>query len=269
MTKEEKTEKWKPIKDFEEYEVSNFGRVRRCNYYMNYWGKKKKFVREHILNQSEHRDGYLHVVLHKKDKYISKLVHRLVANAFIPNPYNLPQVNHKDEDKQNNFVYLRQDGSVDLKKSNLEWCTSKYNNNYGTRRERISKAQKNGILSKPVEMYDKKGCFIQDFPSVMEASRVTGICNSGITSCCNGHKHYSQCGGFQWKYKGSEKIIKNIEKTTRIYQLSKNGEQVNVFKNISEASASTGILRTSILNNLSNRSKSAGGYIWMKRQDKN
>lgn len=256
MTNEEK-EKWKPIKDFEEYEVSNYGRVRRCNFYKNYWGKKKEFVREHILTPSKHNDGYLHIMLHKGHKYVGKLVHRLVAEAFIPNPHHLPQVNHKDEEKTNNNI------------DNLEWCTSKYNNNYGTRRERISKAQKNGILSKTVEMYDKKGCFIQDFPSVMEASRFTGICNSGITSCCNGHKHYSQCGGFQWKYKGSEKTIKNIEKTTRIYQLSKNGEQVNVFKTISEASASTGILRTSILNNLSNRSKSAGGYIWMKRQEKN
>lgn len=119
---------WKPIKGYEGlYEVSNLGRVRsldRCVVYAN--GQvhihRGKILRPGISN------GYMQVHLCKCGDMKQPLVHRLVADAFIPNPENLPQVNHKDENPSNNEV------------SNLEWCTSEYNINYGTRKEKVMKS---------------------------------------------------------------------------------------------------------------------------------
>lgn len=111
---------WRSVKCYEGlYDVSSYGNIRRL--LKN--GKIKPI--KLVTTQS----GYVVVTLCNKGQRVVA-VHRLVAEAFIPNPDNLPQVNHKDEDKTNNNV------------ENLEWCTSKYNNNYGTRCERISKANK-------------------------------------------------------------------------------------------------------------------------------
>lgn len=105
--------KTKIIKDFENYQITDTGKV------INAKTKKE-------LKQRE-KKGYMNVSLFKKGKKINKLVHRLVAEAFIPNPDNYPQVNHKDENSKNNNV------------ENLEWCTQKYNMNYGTLKERQRK----------------------------------------------------------------------------------------------------------------------------------
>ena len=101
---------WKIIKGFTDYKVNENGEV--------YSIKRNK-----ILKQYE-KKNYLGVYLYQDNKKKFRLVHRLVANAFIPNPNNLPQINHKDENSKNNNV------------KNLEWCTQKYNNNYGTYKER-------------------------------------------------------------------------------------------------------------------------------------
>ena len=82
------------------------------------------------------------VQLWNKQKCFQTFVHRLVAQAFIPNPNNLPQVNHKDENPLNNCVWVNEDGSINYDKSNLEWCTAKYNTNYGTCIKRRSEKQK-------------------------------------------------------------------------------------------------------------------------------
>ena len=109
---------WRKIPGFEDYTVSNLGRV------MNKHGR--------IMKQSNHKQGYKLIGLKKDKKLYGKQVHRLVALAFIPNPDNLPQVNHKDECKNNNCV------------DNLEWCDAKYNINYGTGISR-SVASRKGI----------------------------------------------------------------------------------------------------------------------------
>lgn len=107
---------WKPVKGWEgRYEVSNLGRVKSAQ------GKNKG----KILSQNS-QQGYMQVFLSQKGIGRNHLVHRLVAEAFIPNPLNLPQVNHKDETRSNNKV------------DNLEWCTQIYNVNYGTRLRRMS-----------------------------------------------------------------------------------------------------------------------------------
>ena len=165
---EEKDEVWCPIKGFEGlYEVSDQGRVRSL-----------KFGKERILKPVRTPKGYLQVSLYKNGKMKPIRIHRLVAQTFIPNPDNLPEVNHKDENKENNSVH------------NLEWCDSKYNNNYGTRTDRCSK---------PVLQFTKSGEFVKEWKSAMDVERNLGYFHNNISYCCTGR--YKSAYGFIWKYK--------------------------------------------------------------------
>lgn len=251
MKQEDKElEIWKPIPNYEEYEVSTFGRVKRLAYNKYVCGGSFQHCNERVLASQPRKNGYQAVVLSKKGVVKSFLIHRLVALTFIPNPYNLPQVNHKDENPSNNCV------------GNLEWCDQKYNSNYGTSKNRIALKLKNGLLSKPVQQYCTDGTFVREYPSAIEASRQLGLNVSGIISCCNCHPKHKTCGNYQWKYSNSNKEIVDIR--TWIVQLTKEGKQIYSYKSLTEASTSTGISRTSISNNLSNKSKSAGGFVWKK-----
>lgn len=170
-------EEWRDIKGYEGlYQVSNEGRVRSLNYHM------QKGV-ERILLSSINTGGYLQVVI--DDKPVR--VHRLVAEAFISNPSNLPYVNHKDEDKTNNNV------------DNLEWCTPEYNSNYGTRNKRmIDKLTNRKDLSKPIGQYTKQGILINKFPSIQEAERQLGFAHNNICKCLK-HK-IKTAYGYIWEY---------------------------------------------------------------------
>ena len=136
-------EEWRPVVGYEGlYEVSSYGRVKSLDKY----DSMNRFLRGRILRLFTDGLGYLRAQLYSNSKRKSFLVHRLVAQAFIPNPDNLPQVNHRDENPSNDNV------------DNLEWCDGKYNVNYGTRIDRIRDIRlKNGTytgLSK--EEYRKK-----------------------------------------------------------------------------------------------------------------
>ena len=140
---------------FPNYTITDDGRVFSLDYM--HTGKKNELKPRLCC-------GYNRITLCKdgKEKYI--LIHRLVALAFIPNPYNLPQVNHKDENKKNNNV------------SNLEWCSIKYNNTYGTRLERCAEKQLNRKdKSRAVKQFTKDGKFIAEYPSIAEVERRTGF----------------------------------------------------------------------------------------------
>lgn len=108
--------RWRSIKGFEDYEVSEYGLV--------YSKKRKRILKNRTKN------NYIYVFLYNEDGRKQKAVHRLVAEAFLENPYHYPQINHKDENPANNCV------------DNLEWCTSKYNCNYGTHNRKISERLK-------------------------------------------------------------------------------------------------------------------------------
>ena len=171
-------EHWKAIAGYEGlYEVSDLGRV-----------KSLKHGKDKILKPQKDTSGYLQVGIRKYGQRKFLLVHRLVAEAFIPNSQGLDTVNHKDEDKTNNTV------------SNLEWMSMKDNINYGSRNKRVSETQINDKnKSKAVQMFDKStGELLASFPSTMEAWRVTGIDHSHISTCCNGK--YKSSGGYIWRY---------------------------------------------------------------------
>ena len=172
------------------YKVSNLGRILSLNYHRE--------GRAELMNPGETKDGYFQVELSKNGKTKTCRVHRLVAFTFLENPENLPQVNHKDEDKTNNFVFLNEDGTVNKEKSNLEWKSPKENSNHGTRNERISKAMTNGKLSKPVLQLSLSGELIREWPSVMECSR-NGYDFRNVSACCLGKRKTAY--GFRWEYK--------------------------------------------------------------------
>lgn len=171
------------------YKVSNLGRILSLNY--NHTGKPG------LMNPVDVGTGYLQVGLWKNKKTKLCYVHRLVAEAFLENPENLPEVNHKDEDKTNNFVFLNENGSVDKEKSNLEWKNHRDNCNHGTRNERIAKAQTNGKQSKKVIQLSLDGELIREWESTQECGR-NGFDQSHVSACCRGELKTHK--GFRWEY---------------------------------------------------------------------
>ncbi len=166
-------EVWRDIKGYEGiYQVSNLGRVKSLPI-----KSKTKYFKGDTLKTFVNKVGYVCVNLSRK----TYKVHRLVAETFIDNPYDYKFVNHKDEDKTNNSI------------DNLEWCNAKYNNNYGTRNERISKKR-----GKTVIQYDLEGNEIRRWISARKAARYYGIGHSNITDCCVGRQKTS-CG-YLWRY---------------------------------------------------------------------
>lgn len=165
---------WKSVEGYDGlYEVSSFGRVKSLS--------NDKSRKEKILKPASNGCGYLNVNLHNEGKNKNFLVHRLVASAFLENPGNFPEVNHKDEDKKNNSV------------DNLEWCTRAYNRNFGTRNERMAKAK-----SKPVLQFTKNGEFVKEWQSTNECGR-NGFNKGHVVSCCLGKQ--KSHAGFIWRYK--------------------------------------------------------------------
>lgn len=161
---------WKDVVGLEgKYKVSNFGNIKSLNY--------RNTGTEHLLSQRRYdrnnNKNYLKVFLAGKEYSI----HRLVATAFIPNPNNLPCVNHKDENPSNNCV------------SNLEWCSYEYNCNYGHRTNKCIDS-----LGKTVICIETG----KTYKSLREAERDTGTPHDGIAKCCNGVWKYA--GGLHWKY---------------------------------------------------------------------
>lgn len=165
---------WKDINGYDGlYQVSNLGRVKSLNYNHT---RKEKIRKLHVVAW-----GYLQVTLCKNGECKNPLVHQLVAEAFLPNPKNLPEVNHKDENKSNNCV------------DNLEWVTHKENINFGTRNLRVAEKQ-----SKKVLQYSLDGTFIREWPSASEIESQLKFSQSNICQCCNGKRKTAH--GYIWKY---------------------------------------------------------------------
>ena len=176
------------------FEVSNLGRVKSLNYRRT---GKQKLMKIH----KRKKDGYLQVKLRKNGKTKTYLVHRLIAETFLPNPEGKLFINHKiegEKGKTMNMVIFNEDGTIDKERTTIEWVTRKENNDYGTRKERVSKTLTNGKLSKRVLQLSLSGELIREWPSTMECKR-NGFNQGAVAACCRGElPHYK---GFLWMYK--------------------------------------------------------------------
>lgn len=161
----------KDIKDYEGlYAVTSCGRV---------WSYRSQM----FLSPYTDVRGYLRVDLYQNKSKKSCKVHRLVAEAYIPNSNNLEQVNHKDENKQNNCI------------NNLEWCDAYYNNHYGSHSQKISLSLKGNTRASKKVLCVETGII---YESGMDAYRRTGISNVCISHALNGKS--KTAGGFHWRY---------------------------------------------------------------------
>ena len=179
---------WKDIPGYEGlYKININGDI------LSLHSKKEKLIKSGI------NKGYKRVLLCKNKKHKNCLVHRLVAITFIPNIYNYPQINHKNENKLDNNV------------SNLEWCTAQYNAKYGTRLKRISKklsiARKGKHISPETEFKTGHGCkkvrcieLNKIYNSIKEAGEELNITPGNITNVCKNKEKNKTAGGYKWEY---------------------------------------------------------------------
>lgn len=175
---------WKAVVGFEGlYEVSNLGKVRSL--------KNKGSLTPKELKLQKCYNGYRKVSLYSAETAKQYFVHRLVAEAFLPNTNGYSCVNHKDENRQNNSV------------DNLEWCTYGYNNSFGERvRKTINSRNLHGSYGaeKPVIKYSLCGEFLKEYKSISDASRENKISTSRISRCCRRIVKCKTAGGYVWKY---------------------------------------------------------------------
>ena len=179
-------EVWKDAKGYETfYEVSYFGRIRskeRITDIQSYC----HILRKPKILKGQFNGSYYRVVISINGKFRQVLIHRIVAETFLPNPKSLTEVNHKDEDKTNNCLW------------NLEWCTRLYNAGYGTKgkRQRVFMTQTKG---RAICQYTKDGEHIASFRTIMEASKSTGIHYTAIREVCVRGRQKT-AGGYVWRY---------------------------------------------------------------------
>lgn len=170
-----KCEEWKDVIGYEGiYQVSNLGRVRN---------------KDKILKPSN-TGKYRHLALCKSGTRKDVTIHRLVAEAFIPNPHNYPCINHIDENKENNVA------------SNLEWCDYRHNLLHSTSAEELSKRAKEFMSGETNPNRTQVLCVETGkvYESIKDASEELGIDASQIVKVCKGKANRKTAGGYHWKY---------------------------------------------------------------------
>lgn len=181
---------WKDIKGYEGYyQISNLGNVKSCERFVLYPNKKPTLKKENILTPKKGASDsrYYSVCLSVNGNKEYRMIHRLVAETFIPNPNNHPQINHKDENIYNN------------KAENLEWCTASYNINYGKRTEKQIVTSRVTRSKYKVAQYDGNGRLLSIWISANEIERQMNFCARQIASLCK-EKKLTPYKGYYWKY---------------------------------------------------------------------
>lgn len=236
---------WKDIKGYEGlYQISDRGRVRSLDRYVNaMYGKRfvKGAIRKSHINVGL---GYKTLCLSKEGTTAEVYVHRLVAEAFVPNPNNYKMVNHKDENKTNNVP------------SNLEWCTAAYNMAYSNIYEKSR--EKNCIA---VRQYALNGTFIREYKSSYEAGRAMNVRPYCITHCCMGK--IGSVRGFLWAYadgRAKAKFTRVLKR--KVIQKDLDGNIINTFDSIRDAGKSTNSNISLIGRCCKGYRKSTNGFKW-------
>jgi len=247
------TEEWRNIPGFSNnYQVSNYGRVRsRIEP-----GSHKVTDTWRILNPVTEQ-GYKRIYVGRAGRLLTS-VHRLVALAFLPNPDNLPVINHKNEDPSDNRA------------CNLEWCTVKYNSNYGTCKLRASRALLNNPgVSKNVWQFTLDGILIKCYPSVNEASRQTGISVYHIRRHASGVS--KSASDYLWSYTSTppKKIDRySLYKPVPVCQYTLDMRFIREYPSQAIAGRECGINPTNIWGCCKGLRRKAGGYIWRVKNEK-
>ena len=184
---------WKDVENYEGiYQVSNLGQVKSLDRWVNSSIKNNNKVMKKgkkLKKYVDSKTNYEYVKLSIYNKVKKSYIHRLVAQAFIPNPENKPQVNHIDGDKCNNRM------------NNLEYVSEKENMRHAFDNGLVKiKKGRQHHLAKNVYQYDLNDNLVKIWGSSMEAERTLKIAHSSINACCNGKKHYNTAGGYKWRY---------------------------------------------------------------------
>lgn len=243
---------WKDVKDFEGlYKVSNLGRVKRLETtIIDKKGRKRPFP-ERIL-KIKTVGKYYGLQISKEGVVYPKYIHRLVAQSFIANPKNKPDVNHIDGDKSNNNA------------SNLEWVTKIENMKHAFDHKLIN-------TEKPINQFTLKGEFVKRFKSMMEASRQTGVEVSNIQSCARGE--YRHASGFQWVFDKNVKKVKDIERLAcrhneGVVKLTLKGEYICEYDKISQAYEELGKLDNGVISQVCKGDRKRYlNFKWMYKKD--
>ena len=234
-------EVWLDIDGYDgDYQISNYGRV-----------KSKKNNNEKILKYAIDGRGYSFVVLCKNGETKLFRIHRLVGEYFIPNPNNYLCINHKDENKTNNEV------------SNLEWCTHKYNANYGTKTQRLKKSLHESTKNKKcVTQYDLQGNLVALYNGIREAGRVTNTESSSISEVCQGKK--ITANGYIWRYQEDsfDKFVCSFTNKIEVYQYDKAWNFIKKFDSITQASNETKCDKACIIKCCKGKQETSLGYRW-------
>lgn len=256
---------WKDIEGYEGlYQVSNLGRIYSVRRY-----NRGRIFGDRIKQVSKDFRNRYTVQLNKNGKTTNIVLARLVAKAFVenPNPAIFTEVNHLDENPANNAA------------DNLEWCTHKYNCNYGTRMERIKQKQ-----NVPILQYTLDGDFIAEFASMHLAAKSINAETGHICDCCLGNRSYAY--GYVWRYKDNDKHLiakerlnaktergkksradKFTEKALNVVQLDKDGKYIQTFKSTKLAAESVGSHRPMIINCCNGKIRQVKGFRFMYEKD--
>lgn len=246
---------WRKIDICDNYSVSNYGRIKSHERMIKSKGNSKRLLKECILRVRMYF-GYTKVSLSIKNKKMLVSVHRIVATAFIANPKNFPVVNHKNEIRHDNRAI------------NLEWCTQKYNVNYGTGRSRYSMTiiERYG---KPICQYNKDGTIFAHHTSITTAARQTGFVSSQIWRALVGKSITYK--GYVWRYEGEPFDKYRLKRDysqehhphgKAIVKYSLSGELLKVYDGGSREVEKDYPSISGIRGCLYGKNKTAYGYIW-------
>lgn len=259
----EQEEIWKPVVGFENhYAVSSLGRVKAIARIVSRTDGAIRTYEEQILSQRMSR-GYLMAQLNKGNRVLPKRIHRLVAEAFIPNPENKPCIDHLNADKTDNRV------------ENLRWVTHSENMKNPITRGRMLKSFRNGLTQrqirgkkvsgsiKPVYQFNIDGTLYAVHEGVREASRATGVLPASICNSCTG-KRGPHAGGFLWSYSPTAPVHNSriVERNKRIAMFTLQHEFIALFDNSNEASRISKVNSEQIRVCCRGITKSGGGFIW-------
>lgn len=195
MTNETREQEiWKTYPEYPFIEASNLGRMRTKDHWVTYKNGRKQLYKSHVLKQQLSKNGYMYITLSVNGKAVYLLVHRVIAVSFLPNPDNLPEVNHKDNDRTNNAA------------SNLEWCTSRYNMAY-KEKYGISAKEATKVLRHPLIAINPEFSEVFWFESQHEAARQLGVNQGNMNEVV---KRKRQTAGGYWFCNADENAVEKV-----------------------------------------------------------